>query len=103
MDEVVGSVKQVTGLIGEIADANAEQTAGLEQVNQAVAAMDQATQQNAALVGQRQRARRAKPRPPCPLQSAPSGATSSGKNSEPHPASHAPTRQLGKLRYRLPG
>jgi len=52
MDEVVGSVKQVTGLIGEIADASAEQTAGLEQVNQAIAAMDQATQQNAALVEQ---------------------------------------------------
>ncbi len=52
MDEVVGSVKRVTGLIGEIADASAEQTAGLEQVNQAIAAMDQATQRNAALVEQ---------------------------------------------------
>ncbi|NYE59842.1 methyl-accepting chemotaxis protein [Duganella sp. 1224] len=52
MDAVVGSVKQVTGLIGEIAAASAEQTAGLEQVNQAIAAMDQATQQNAALVQQ---------------------------------------------------
>jgi methyl-accepting chemotaxis protein len=52
MDEVVGSVKRVTGLIGEIADASAEQTTGLEQVNQAIAAMDQATQQNAALVEQ---------------------------------------------------
>jgi methyl-accepting chemotaxis protein len=52
MDEVVGSVKRVTGLIGEIADASAEQTAGLEQVNQAISAMDQATQQNAALVEQ---------------------------------------------------
>ncbi|SEN12125.1 methyl-accepting chemotaxis protein [Duganella sp. CF517] len=52
MDEVVGSVQRVTGLIGEIADASAEQTAGLEQVNQAIAAMDQVTQQNAALVEQ---------------------------------------------------
>jgi methyl-accepting chemotaxis protein len=52
MEEVVGSVKRVTGLIGEIADASAEQTAGLEQVNQAISAMDQATQQNAALVEQ---------------------------------------------------
>ena len=48
----MGSVQRVTGLIGEIADASAEQTAGLEQVNQAIAAMDQATQQNAALVEQ---------------------------------------------------
>ena len=50
MNEVVTSVKRVTGIIGEIAHASAEQTAGIEQVNQAIAAMDQATQQNAALV-----------------------------------------------------
>jgi methyl-accepting chemotaxis protein len=50
MNEVVTSVKRVTGIIGEIAAASAEQTTGIEQVNQAIAAMDQATQQNAALV-----------------------------------------------------
>ena len=50
MNEVVTSVKRVTGIIGEIADASAEQTTGIEQVNQAIAAMDQATQHNAALV-----------------------------------------------------
>jgi methyl-accepting chemotaxis protein len=52
MGQVVDSVQRVTGIIGEIADASAEQTAGLDQVHQAVAAMDQATQQNAALVEQ---------------------------------------------------
>jgi methyl-accepting chemotaxis protein len=52
MDEVVTSVKRVTDIIGEIADASAEQTAGIEQVNGAIAGMDQATQQNAALVEQ---------------------------------------------------
>ena len=50
MNEVVSSVKRVTEIIGEIAAASAEQTAGIEQVNQAIAAMDQATQQNSALV-----------------------------------------------------
>jgi methyl-accepting chemotaxis protein len=50
MNEVVTSVKRVTGIIGEIAAASAEQTTGIEQVNQAIAAMDQATHQNAALV-----------------------------------------------------
>ena len=50
MHEVVTSVKRVTDIIGEIANASAEQTAGIEQVNQAITAMDQATQQNAALV-----------------------------------------------------
>lgn len=34
------------------ASASAEQSAGIEQVNQAVAQMDDATQQNAALVEQ---------------------------------------------------
>src|SRR5471032_3095002 len=52
MEAVVGSVKRVTDIIGEIADASAEQTAGLDQVHQAISAMDQATQQNAALVEQ---------------------------------------------------
>ncbi|WP_296001377.1 methyl-accepting chemotaxis protein [Rugamonas sp.] len=52
MEAVVGSVKRVTDIIGEIAHASAEQTAGLEQVHHAIAAMDQATQQNAALVEQ---------------------------------------------------
>ncbi|MFC6280370.1 methyl-accepting chemotaxis protein [Polaromonas aquatica] len=50
MDEVVGSVKRVTGIIAEISTASQEQTAGIEQVNQAITQMDQVTQQNAALV-----------------------------------------------------
>ncbi len=52
MDEVVTSVKRVTDIIGEIAAASVEQTSGIEQVNGAITAMDQATQQNAALVEQ---------------------------------------------------
>ncbi len=52
MHEVVSSVKRVTSIIGEIAHASAEQTAGIEQVNQAIAAMDRATQHNASLVEQ---------------------------------------------------
>ncbi|MES2322719.1 MAG: methyl-accepting chemotaxis protein [Pseudomonadota bacterium] len=50
MHEVVTSVKRVTDIIGEIANASAEQTVGIEQVNKAIVAMDQATQHNAALV-----------------------------------------------------
>jgi methyl-accepting chemotaxis protein len=52
MDEVVASVKRVTGIMGEITDASSEQSAGIEQVNQAIAQMDTVTQQNAALVEQ---------------------------------------------------
>ncbi|NKE66170.1 HAMP domain-containing protein [Ramlibacter sp. RBP-2] len=50
MDEIVGSIRRVTDIMGEIAAASAEQTRGIEQVNQAITQMDQVTQQNAALV-----------------------------------------------------
>ncbi|MDF3884967.1 chemotaxis protein, partial [Cupriavidus basilensis] len=39
-------------IMGEISAASAEQSSGIEQVNQAVAQMDEVTQQNAALVEQ---------------------------------------------------
>jgi methyl-accepting chemotaxis protein len=50
MDEIVASVKQMSALVGEIAHASAEQLAGIQQVNRAVAQMDGNTQRNAALV-----------------------------------------------------
>jgi len=50
MDEIVGSVKRVTDIMGEISAASQEQTSGIEQINQAITQMDQVTQQNAALV-----------------------------------------------------
>jgi methyl-accepting chemotaxis protein len=52
MDEVVASVKQVTDIIGEITAASLEQTAGIDQIGQAITALDDVTQQNAALVEQ---------------------------------------------------
>ncbi|MDO8051110.1 Cache 3/Cache 2 fusion domain-containing protein [Janthinobacterium sp. SUN211] len=50
MDTVVASVQQVSTIMAEIAQASEEQRSGIEQVNQAIAQMDQVTQQNAALV-----------------------------------------------------
>jgi len=50
MGEVVVAVKRVSDLMGEITAASLEQHTGIEQVNIAVAQMDQVTQQNAALV-----------------------------------------------------
>jgi methyl-accepting chemotaxis protein len=50
MNELVGSIARVTDIMGEITAASREQSAGIEQVNQAIAQMDQVTQQNAALV-----------------------------------------------------
>ncbi|MEZ2296804.1 methyl-accepting chemotaxis protein [Variovorax sp. RCC_210] len=50
MDEIVGSVRRVTDIMGEITAASQEQTSGIEQINLAISQMDQVTQQNAALV-----------------------------------------------------
>lgn len=50
MEETVSSIKRVTDIMGEITAASQEQSIGIDQVNQAVAQMDQVTQQNAALV-----------------------------------------------------
>jgi methyl-accepting chemotaxis protein len=52
MEQMVVSVRHVNDIIGEIAAASAEQSAGIDQVNTAVSQMDEATQQNAALVEQ---------------------------------------------------
>ncbi|MEO5932870.1 MAG: methyl-accepting chemotaxis protein, partial [Duganella sp.] len=52
MSDVVDSIQRVTDIMGEISSASHEQSAGIEQVNQAVIQMDQVTQQNAALVEQ---------------------------------------------------
>ncbi len=49
MEEIVSGVKRVADIIGEITAASQEQSTGIEQVNQAIAQMDQVTQQNAAL------------------------------------------------------
>jgi methyl-accepting chemotaxis protein len=52
MTEVVTSIQRVTDIMGEISAASHEQAAGVAQVGESVLQMDQATQQNAALVEQ---------------------------------------------------
>lgn len=52
MMEVVNAVKGVNSLMAEITLASSEQHTGIDQVNKAVVNMDEATQQNAALVEQ---------------------------------------------------
>jgi uncharacterized phage infection (PIP) family protein YhgE len=47
---VVSAIKRLTDIMGEISAASTEQSQGVAQVGEAVTQMDQATQQNAALV-----------------------------------------------------
>ncbi|MEI8394563.1 MAG: methyl-accepting chemotaxis protein [Rhodospirillaceae bacterium] len=50
LNGIVQGVQQVAALIGEIAGASAEQASALDEINSAVASMDEMTQKNAALV-----------------------------------------------------
>ena len=52
MQEIVGAVRRVSEVLGEITTAASEQAGGIQQVNEAVNNVDQMTQQNAALVEQ---------------------------------------------------
>jgi methyl-accepting chemotaxis protein len=50
MAEVVDAIGNLTGLMGQISSASASQSYGVTQVSAAIGLVDQATQQNAALV-----------------------------------------------------
>ena len=50
MNEIVESIRHVTDIMGNIADASSYQTEGIQRVNEAVNDMNHVTQQNAALV-----------------------------------------------------
>jgi methyl-accepting chemotaxis protein len=50
MDGLVAQVQRVSGLIGQISSASAEQSGGIGQIGTAVSQLDHMTQQNAALV-----------------------------------------------------
>ena len=50
MSEVMAAISSLSTIVAGISAASIEQTLGIEQVNKAVAQMDEVTQQNAALV-----------------------------------------------------
>jgi methyl-accepting chemotaxis protein len=50
MGDIVDQVRRVSAMINEISDASDEQSRGIGQIGDAVAQLDQVTQQNAALV-----------------------------------------------------
>lgn len=52
LTEIVDSIIKVGDIVGHITESSNEQSAGINQVNQAVAQMDDITQQNAALAEQ---------------------------------------------------
>jgi methyl-accepting chemotaxis protein len=50
LGDIVQSIRQVSAIVAEIAGASREQAKGLDQINDAIAGMDDMTQRNAALV-----------------------------------------------------
>ena len=50
LSEIVESIKTVANIVGDIATASGEQAQGIDQINIALMQMDEATQQNSALV-----------------------------------------------------
>ncbi len=52
LGEIVLAIKDVAGIISEIASASAEQSTGIEQIKRALGEMDEITRQNSALVEQ---------------------------------------------------
>jgi methyl-accepting chemotaxis protein len=52
LEQIVASIKTVSGLVAEIAAASRDQSQGIEQINQSVLQMDEFTQTNGSLVAQ---------------------------------------------------
>ncbi|WP_428807935.1 aerotaxis transducer Aer2, partial [Vibrio lamellibrachiae] len=50
LKEIVDAVAKVTELIAQIASSSIEQSSGIDEINRAIATMDEMTQQNASLV-----------------------------------------------------
>ena len=50
LNEIVASIRTVTEIVSSIATASAEQATGLDEINRALAQMDEVTQHNTALV-----------------------------------------------------
>jgi methyl-accepting chemotaxis protein len=59
LGDIVQSIRQVSTIVAEIAGASREQAKGLDQINDAIAGMDDLTQRNAALVEETHAAARA--------------------------------------------
>ncbi len=50
LQDIIDSLGEVTHYVSDIADATSEQSSGIEQINEAIAQLDQVTHQNAKLV-----------------------------------------------------
>ncbi|CAN7683083.1 methyl-accepting chemotaxis protein [Caballeronia sp. dw_19] len=94
--EIIGAIARVSAIMREIADASAEQSTGIEQVNQAVSQMDEVTQQNAALVEEASAAAQSVAEQTQALREAAAIFKVGGSGSTPAPLVPATRRPTGK-------
>ena len=100
MTEVVDAIQRVTGIMHEISESSAEQALDVSQVGEAVTHMDQATQQNAALVEEMVAAAESlKPQ----VASASAGADGGGVSAAMSVSVSVSRRQTKLMRYVTPG
>ncbi len=59
LEEIVGSIGKVTGIVREISNASQEQATGVQEINSSITSLDEMTQQNSALVEESSAAARA--------------------------------------------
>ncbi|NHZ93983.1 hypothetical protein F2P45_34075, partial [Massilia sp. CCM 8733] len=92
----VDSVARVTDIMSEITAASNEQRVGIDQVNEAIAQMDQVTQQNAALVEEAAAAAGSLEEQAARLADVAAGFKLTSRSSSPRPQ-RAPARAALKL------
>lgn len=99
MTLIVTSVKQVADIMSEITAASQEQSEGIEQVNHAIAQMDEMTQQNAALVEQASAAAESMQEHAAQVAQVMQGIDLGGVSPAPAPsvAKRAPPKPIAKL------
>jgi methyl-accepting chemotaxis protein len=99
--QMVNEVRRVTDLVGEITVSSREQSEGVGQINAAVTQLDQATQQNAALVEQTAAAAESMRMQTAKLAEAVSAFRVAGSASAA-PASRAPSAKAPALQPAAP-
>ncbi len=103
MQEIVTSIARVTDIMGEITTASAEQTAGIDQINEAVGQMDSITQKNVGLVEEAAAAAGLLREQAGVLTQVVSVFKVDGGRQAPEPARQAPQRQAPATPPRLAG
>jgi len=102
MDDVVKSVQRVTTIVGDITLASQEQSTGIAEIGSAITLMDQATQQNAALVEQATAAAQSLQQQAVELADAVAGFVLDDGGDRPYAGQGKPSASASAMRSGMP-